>query len=428
MKTRSRTLSGALLALLVVFAACTDSPSAPEPLGPVETITELPRALSVQEEAVIQGNNRFGLRLLQEVAAVGAAGDNVILSPLSASMALGMTLQGAEANTFDEMRDTLGFDDLSREEIRMAYRDLLDLFYGLDPTVTFRIANSVWHRADFDVEADFTDMVRNGFDAEVEGLDFSSPTAPRRINDWVSQETEGRIERILEGPIDPATMMFLINAIYFNGAWTHQFDPTRTEVGDFTLTDGSTVEVPMMSREEVPVRAILGGTPEDYSAAELPYGGEAFAMTLVLPPPNEDLDAFVSSLDEERWSEILGSLEDTEADVLVPRFQLDDSRELNAALRTLGMRDAFGGGLADFTSMHRDAREMGLHVSRVKQDTWLNVDEQGTEAAAVTTVEVGLVSGPTQIRFDRPFLFAIRERLSGTLVFVGLVNNPVPEP
>ena len=343
-------------------------------------------------------------------------------------MALGMTLEGAEDKTFRQMRDMLGFQEEERDEVSAAYRGLLDLLYDLDPTVTFRIGNSVWHRDEFVSEEEFRQAVEDHFDAVVEGLDFSSDEAARIINDWVREQTEGRIEEIVEAPIHPLTVMFLINAIYFNGSWTHEFDPDRTEPEAFTLRDGTTVQVPMMKQVEQPT--LVSWTP-DHMALELPYGGQAYAMTIVVPNDPAGLHDFVASLDEERWAHILEDLQEQDAVVEMPRFRLEYDKTLghaedpdHRALQSLGMEDAFDPGLADFSRMLQGG---GLFVHQVKQRTWIDVHEEGTEAAAVTKVEIRRVSGPAVLRVDRPFLFALRERLSGTILFLGMVEDPLEE-
>ena len=401
----------ALGALAVLAASCSD-PTGPG--GPVEPITELPRSLSVHEQAVVEAGNRFAVDLLRQVHEA-APDSTVFLSPLSASMALGMTMNGAAGDTRSQMQEMLGFGELSAEEINGAYRDLIELLRGLDPRVELDLANAIFHRNEFIMEEPFLEVVRTYFDATVEGLDFDDPGAADHMNAWVREATGDRIEGIVEPPIDPLTMAFLMNAIYFKGDWTKEFDASDTYTGPFHLTDGSTRDVRLMTKDDTLAYRVGNG----WHAVEMAYGGGAWAMTVAVPTGTEGLETLMGDLEtlldpDAVWEERVMT-------VHLPRFELDRGRTLNDDLKALGMVDAFGA--ADFTPMYRHALEAGLYVKEVKQKTFLKVDEIGTEAAAVTSVEIGVVCacGPPELRADRPFLLAIRERLSGTVLFAGLI-------
>lgn len=406
------------LVVLAVLAACTD-PTGPG--GEPEPITELPRSLSTSEIAVVDAGNRFTVTLLRRVHDADP-GETVFLSPLSASMALGMTMNGAAGETRAQMEDVLGFGGMPAEEINVAYRDLIDLLRGLDPGVELELANAIFHRDDFAMEAPFLDAARTHFDATVEGLDFADPSAADHMNAWVREATGERIDGIVEPPIDPLTMAFLMNAIYFRGDWSVRFPTGDTYTGPFHLSDGSTRDVRLMRKEDtVAARAAPG-----WRAIEMPYGGGAWVMTVALPTGTNGLEVVLDDLDtlldpDAEWSA-------GEMVIHMPRFELEWGRTLNDDLRALGMVDAFSPGAADFAPMYAQARDVGLHVENVKQKTFLKVDEVGTEAAAVTSVEVGVVCacGPPEFRVDRPFFLAIRERLSGTVLFAGLITE-VPQ-
>jgi len=379
-----------------------------------ERMAELPRALSSSEIALISAGNSFAVSLLRTVYE-SQPDSTVFLSPLSASMALGMTLNGAQGATRDQMRATLGFGALAMDDVNRSYEDIITLLRGLDPTVDFRLANALFHRSEFVMESAFLDTVRRHFDARVQGLDFAAPAAVTTINGWVEESTGGRIEEIVEAPIDPLTVAFLMNAIYFKGDWTRSFDAAKTVTGPFQLRDGGTRSVRFMVKED----SVGYREGDGWHAAELSYGGGAWVMDVAVPREGHDLEAVVSAL---------GEILDPDAPwpartltVWLPRFQLEWERELNPDLESLGMRDAFESGVADFTPMYRRAMEVGLYVQKVKQKTFLKVDEAGTEAAAVTSVEMGITSAPSGLRADRPFLLAIRERLSGTVLFAGLI-------
>lgn len=399
-------------------AGCSDSsrPTSSTPEREAAQLAELPRALSATERAVITASNRFGLDLAARVTAADRRA-NVILSPLSASMALGMALNGADGATFDAMRAALGFDALTQEQINGSYRDLIDLLAGLDPQVRFEIANAIWANERVPIHGAFLDAVGNAFDARAESRNFGDPAALAAINTWVEQSTGGHIERIVDS-LDPALAALLVNAIYFNGTWTTQFDSNDTRRQAFTREDGSVVNVDMMSLQNVEMRQANGAS---YSAVELPYGGEAFSMVIVLPSESIGARDWLAEIDSDTWAALTSALRSSKLDLLaVPKLKLTYDTYLNDALQAMGMDPAFRPG-ADFTRLSPAGAQMCIDF--VRQKTFVEVDERGTRAAAATGVGVGLVSF-TSFVVDRPFVFAIRERLSETMLFIGLVSDP----
>jgi serine protease inhibitor len=388
-----------------------------EPGGRPDPITELPRTLTAPELEIIGASNRFAFELLRGVAA-GEHGPNVFLSPLSATMALGMTMNGARGETFEGMRSALGFGALDRGAIGASYRSLIDLLLGLDPHVQMQIGNSIWLRQGFPLHENFVASSRSLFDAEVTELDFADPGAPAVINRWVSESTNGRIPDIVE-EIDPAVMLYLINAIYFKGNWTEPFDPRETHDAEFHLREGGRTTVPLMYRSGANVRYVR---TEEVEIVDLPYGGEAYSMTLVLPGSGRTVDDLVQALDSQRWNDWISSLHPASIDLYIPRFRLEYEKVLNETLRAMGMETAFHPHDADFGDMSPLGED--LYISDVKQKTFVDVNEEGTEAAAATSVEMRVVSLPPTFRADRPFLVAIRERLSGTIVFLGAIGDP----
>ena len=400
---------------MALNVACGD-PVGPKPPDP---ITELPRALTPSEQIVIARSNTFGFDLLREVDARRESDEpNTILSPLSASMALGMALEGAEGETFTEMQAALGFQDLTREEINASYGGLLDLLLNLDPAVEVGIANSAWSREEFPFKSGYFDAITSSFQAVVRELDFDDPGAKDIINQWVREQTNGRIEEIVE-EIGPLDILFLINAVYFNGDWTTQFKKGDTHQASFHLEDGSTVSVPMMSGsiEEVGFAWLDGGR----RVAELPYGGQAFGMVVVLPGSGETVDDLITALDDGAWATWMDALHLEKVMVQMPKFELEWGGLLNDALKAMGMERAFQPFQADFSRM---TPAPDAHISRVRQKTYMRVDEEGTEAAAATSVAISLESMPPGITVDRPYLLAIRERLSGAILFLGAIRDP----
>ncbi len=406
-------------ALLFTLTACDGGPT-----GPADPITDLPRELTAGEVAVRDAGNDFAFRLLGEVVAREEADANVALSPLSASFALGMALNGARDETFDAMAATLGLEGLSLEEIDASYRDLVELLVTLDPAVETAVANSLWYDQAFPLAGTFEADLQEYFGARVEAVDFADPGTVDLMNDWVDAETNGRIEKLLE-ELRPEEVMFLINALYFKAPWVHAFDPDDTAPAPFRRADGMEVSVEMMTRE--------GGfrvAPGDgFVLLDLPYGGGAYSMTLLLPEPDRSLGEIVAGLDLAGWSAAVADLTDAadDARIHLPRFRMEyDVEPLEDALKAMGMAVAFDEHAADFLDMVEPGATLGgnLYITRVVQKTFIEVNEEGTEAAAATGVGIGPTSAPPTYRLDRPFLFAIREGLSGTILFMGRVADP----
>ncbi len=405
-----RSISLFLVTLSLCFLSCKDFGTAPEKQE-VRQLTEL-------EKRLVQTSNQFGFNLLRTVNQ-SEAGKDVFISPLSVSMALGMTLNGANGTTQEAIRTTLGFSEMTMEEINKTYYALMQLLRNLDPKVQFKIANSIWHRLDFSVEQEFVETNRRYFEAAVKGLNFSSPDASRTMNSWVEANTNGKIKTIVPNPIPSYIVMYLINAIYFKGTWTYQFDRTKTIDAPFFLPDGTTKPAKLMQlRTTLPYVETA-----TYQAIELPYGDSLFNMIVVLPKRGESPETFANSLSQDSWNVLRTSLHAQLGRVFLPKFKLEFEKLLNDQLKAMGMEVAFDADRADFTKIHRAG---GLFISEVKHKTFVQVDEEGTEAAAVTSVEIGRTSTPPEflMRVDRPFFFAITERHSGTLLFVGKIVEP----
>ena len=402
-------------ALLALGSACASDPVAPR------TLSELPRPLSDAERFIGSSGNAFTFDLLRQVNSA-QRDSNVFLSPLSASMALGLTMNGAAGTTADEMRRALGFGEATLPTINEGYRGLISLLRGLDPRTELRIANSIFYERGFPFEQTFLATGRTWFDAEVEALDFEAPSSLNTINDWASRATNGKIPKIME-QIDPNAVMFLINAVYFKGTWRSRFDPAETADAQFQALDGTRQLMKLMHQQET-LRYFENA---DMQAVDLLYGNSAFAMTVVLPREGRDINAATEALNETGWSELAGQFAEREVDLYLPKLKLEYERRLNDDLKALGMNSAFIEGGADFTGMSPLGRD--LFISSVKQKTFVDIHEEGTEAAAVTTVTMAPTSMPVipVMRVDRPYLFAIRERFSGTILFVGkIVRMPQP--
>lgn len=374
------------------------------------------RSLTKNEAAIVTADNAFGLRLFRALEQ-DKHGENVLVSPLSVSMALGMTLNGARGQTADVMRASLALNGLGSDEINAAYRTLIDLLRSVDPKVTFEIANSIWYRPDLQVLPAFIDVNRANFDAEVTSLDFGGPDAVRRINDWVSQKTHGKIPTIVQ-QIPRDMVMYLINALYFKGIWTTEFHEDSTKPAAFSLPSGGTRAIELMHR----AGAFNYHRDAQVQAVDLPYGYDRYTMTVVLPNPGVDIAALVDGLDDATWNNIVGGLDSAVGTVQMPRLKLSWEERLNDWLVRLGMGVAFSGD-ADFTGIDANG---GLAISEVKHKTYVEINEEGTTAAAVTSVGISRTSAPEKflMRMDRPFIFAIRERSTGVIMFLGKVMDP----
>jgi serine protease inhibitor len=403
-----------LLPMALLLAACT---STEESQGPPPLLTALPRALSAAESRMVGAGNQFGFDLLRE-ARRGAADRNLFLSPVSVSMALGMTLNGAATTTLDSMRVALRLAGAPLDEINQGYRSLIDLLQSLDASSRFQVANSIWAHSGIPFLPAFLAAGRTHFDAEVRAVDFGAPATLGAINDWVSAATDGKIPTILDA-IRADEVLFLINAIYFKGSWRTAFDPKQTQDAPFHAADGSTQSVRTMRLQPELQRY---ASTRDFEMVELLYGNGAFAMDIVLPRPDRSLADVTDGLGAERWAEWVGDLHDREIGLALPRFTLEYQRLLNDDLAALGMGIAFDPVRADFAGM-ADVAPDRLFITKVIHKTFVDVNEEGTEAAAVTSVGVGLTSAPPSMDIDRPFLFVLRERLTGVILFLGQLTR-----
>ncbi len=403
--------------ILAAWLACDQSTG---PSGADYSV--LPRALTPEEIELAQSSDRFGLKLFRDVVRQDA-NKNVFISPLSVSMALGMTANGAAGTTLDAMRATLELSGLTEPESNAAYNSLIQLLLEADPKVQFDLANSIWYRDIWTFNSDFLKRCRDYFEAVVQGLDFSDPAAADIINAWVNENTQGKIKEIVDKPIDPLTAMFLINALYFKGTWTYEFDPEDTQDDEFHLLDGLTLPCRMMEqRSKYPYLVT-----DQFQAVDLPYSDGLFSMTILLPQPDVHVDSLIAQFTLENWQLWINSLAPDSGNIQLPKFTLEYELKMNDVLKTLGMGIAFDPG-ADFSRMFQGG---GVWIDKVKHKTFVQVDEEGTEAAAVTVV-IMIRSGsgsPTgfTMRIDRPFVFVIRERTSGALLFMGKIAEPVWE-
>ncbi len=404
----------------LMFAVAAGCGSSSNPTGPEPLLDALPRTLSPGESRLLAAANGFSFDLFREATRSLAAGSNAFLSPFSASMALGMAMNGSAGSTLDAMRTTLRVPDESLSDINQSYRGLLELYTSLDRTTEVLVANGVWVDQGFPVRAEFLATARDWFSAEARTLDLQGPSALGDINGWVKDRTRNRIPTLLES-IEDHEIAFLVNAVYFKGRWRIPFDPKRTSPRPFHGADGVTREVPTMSLEE-PIRF---AARDGFQAAELLYGNGAYAMTILLPAEGSTPAAVLASLNPDSWEDLTGSFQEAKIVLSLPKFRLEYRRSLVDDLKAMGMSIAFDPNQADFSGI-ADVSPARLYLTKVIQKTFVEVNEEGTEAAAATAIGVGVTSMPPSMTVDRPFLFVIRERFSGNILFLGQVNSLAP--
>ncbi|MDI6765207.1 MAG: serpin family protein [Bacteroidota bacterium] len=376
------------------------------------------RQLTTHEQQLVGSTNVFGLKLFGKINELDNK-PNIFISPLSVSYALGMTLNGASGATYDSMQKTLELNGLTNQEINESYKGLTNLLTNLDTKVIFTIANSIWHRNDFPVEEEFIQTNRTYFDAEVASLDFSNPTSADIINAWVSKKTREKIKEVIQPPIPWSTVMYLINAIYFKGTWTFQFDTTKTRDGEFTCSDGSKKTVRMMNQTS----KYLYYEDSNVQVIDLPYSIGDFRMTVMLPKPSVSIDAFISGLNDQSLLDWINKLDSAEVELSLPKFKVEYDLTMNDVLTSMGMGIAFSGGMADFSRINKN---VPLFISKVIHKSYVDVNEEGTEAAAVTVVIIDRVSLPSRIimNLNKPFVFVIRDAPSSTVLFISKIGNP----
>lgn len=372
-------------------------------------------ALSRSEEQLANESMDFAFRLFQQVNSTEKQA-NWMISPLSASMALGMTTNGASGNTLEEMKATLGFSNFDLDGMNAFYRKLMTELLDLDNTTQLSIANSVWVKEGLPINETFVKVNQEMYDAEVSNLNFSSPEAKSIINNWCAEKTNNTIKNVASSI--PSNICFaLINALYFKGTWCTQFDKSATKDETFTNVDGKSSQVKMMNGKAHYPYAYN----DDFHIAELGYGNMAFSMVILLPYEGNTLEESLKNLTRENWEKWYSQRYNMKLDVKLPRFEIMYEKDLIEDMKALGMKDAFDGNLADFSSMST----VDTYLNFLKQFTYIKVNEEGTEAAATTIVGNGdYAAGPNpNFHVNRPFAFMIKEKSTGTILFMGKVTE-----
>lgn len=373
--------------------------------------------LSTKQKQIVESGNEFSLNLLREYAAEDG---NFMISPLSVDYALAMTANGARNNTLTQMLAVLDFADYDIEEFNSYFKFIMEELQELDPLVQLSIANSIWYHNEFSVLQNFLDVNVEYYNAEVQALDFANPESVNIINNWVADKTNDKITKIIN-EIPASSVMYLINAVYFYGEWKYEFDPDNTQQQSFYTTNDNPVQVDMMKLET----NLKYYIDEEVSIVELPYGRGNYVMDILIPASGSTAAELIDQLDNEYWSQLTDAMTQDSVVFSMPKWKFEYETLLNTPLQNMGMTDLFTEGVADLSGINSNG---GLYVSRVIHKTYIEVDEAGTEAAAVTAVEVGVTSvnpnQPTYITADRPFVFIIRESDTNIILFEGVVKNP----
>jgi serpin B len=312
------------------------------------------------------------------------------------------------------MAEVLGMADFTETEINEYYQKMSQALLGIDPLTDIDIANSIWYRNGFFVKQPFIETNQIYFDAVVQGLDFNRPDAADIINKWCADKTKNKIKEIVDNPISGDVVMYLINALYFKSNWTFQFDKAKTRQVDFIKADNQQIKVNMMTQQTI----TLPFYADQYlTCVEMPYGNQAFSMVAILPAYNMNIVQLIEYLDYATWKNIINNLQEQEIVLGLPRFKIECEIPLNEPVKNVGVQRIFGGGLKNIS-------DANLAVSKIKQKTFVEVNEEGTEAAAVTAIEVRDTSISPSFFANRPFLYLIKEKSTGAILFIGRMDEP----
>jgi serpin B len=422
--------------IMFILTACSDN--ATEPLlsdrnqpGPSRT----PQELTQTEKELVAACNEFAFKLFTGVIEDSDAAENVFISPLSVSYALGMTYNGANGDTRDSIANVLEVAGIDDAELNQAFHDLTAILTQSDAQVTVELANSIWSSEGKAIVPDFTDICSDYFDAHVESVDFTQQTTIDKINAWVSESTHGKITKMVAPPLSRDIVMMLFNAIYFQGSWRFPFDTADTREATFLTAGGQEAPCDMMylSEEdhvmETASNRIVPDTAATYAAVHsrgieivsLPYGSHGYRMSIVVPHDSVELNTAINALSTAEWNDWQSELHPARFHLSLPKFKFEYETGLDEALKALGMDIAYDAGRADFSRAFADG--IGW-IDEVKQKAFVQVDEKGTEAAAVTEVMFA-DSLPPAVVADKPFLFVIHEIDSGAILFMGRIAQPV---
>ncbi|MDP4277441.1 MAG: serpin family protein [Bacteroidota bacterium] len=395
-----------MIFMLAIFSGCTGCEEVAN--GKPQTGDGGTIQLRSELQKRVSQDNAFSLDLLKKTI-TETNKTNVFISPLSVSMCLGMVWNGAAGTTRTEMEKALQMEGMTVDEINQYYQILIDSLPQADSKTKLSLANSIWYKKNFSVKQSFLDVNKNYFKAEIQPLDFASPSAVTTINNWCDSKTNHLISSIID-EIPENAVMYLINALYFKGIWTIQFDPKETRLANFTTEAGTAVPVNMMNK----AMKVLYRYDPYAQYVDLPYGNGTFSMTLILPNQGKTTSQVLDYLTPSQLNTVLAHLDSAFVEIGLPRFKEECKFELNDELIAMGMPQAFT-DQADFSNIS----DWEILISKVLHKTYIEVTEEGTKAAAVTSTEIVATSIPPQVTVNKPFLFLIREKGTGVILFAG---------
>jgi serine protease inhibitor len=394
------------LALLVIFATACQSNDISKDNEPNL------RTLSAAETQVSAGSNQFAFNLFKKIQKDEP--ENIFISPLIVITALAMTLNGAEGETQQSILNTIDYGDFPAAEVNQGYKDISSLLTSMDNKVELGMANSVWYSNKYHVQNSFSEIITDSYDGIVQGLDFKNETESKQsIYGWVEQKTHDRIKNLIE-EIPDERVMFLVNAIYFKGDWAYQFDKSKTHDAPFSTPDGQ-ITADLMFSKGVKMNLYSNS---NMRLVDIPYGNEQFSLTVLMPHEAADLKALISNLNATDFSFWLSQANAATLELELPKFRMEWKMDLKDKLSDMGMR------MYGFPKLFEE--DLDLEVSAVIHQSFIDVNEEGSEAAAATAVGVSLTSAgpPTKITLDKSFVFMIRERHSGVILFMGQLVDP----
>ncbi|MGN7385715.1 serpin family protein [Sporosarcina sp. SAFN-015] len=370
-------------------------------------------------ETIVEPNNELGFKLINEITPDDNG--NLFISPTSLLMALAMVYNGADGVTKEEIAQALQMEGVDPLDLNKASASLMTMLNKDTNEIELQVANSIWLNDQYKFQDEFANQSKDYFNAEIEEINITSNDSPKRINDWVEKATNGKIDKMVNGPLDEDLVAMLLNAIYFKGDWQHPFKKKDTEKKAFHLDNGNEIDIPFMKLQE----ELAYTATDDYQAIGLPYADGEMSMTIVLPNEGRGVKKFQATLSNDKWKAIHSEMKTQRGTILLPKFKLSYETELNGALKALGMTGAFNAD-ADFSKMIEE--DEPLLINKVKQKTYIDVNEEGTEAAAVTGVQMDAGSAPPDDPFvmevNRPFFFAITDEETGAVLFMGLIAKP----